>query len=221
MRQQTINTAVLAVSLAVLALGTGSLFGDEHDKKTDVTITEAVQVPGGTVLPPGTYMFILNNSANNRNIVEIRSDDGTQLYAMAFTTRATRVQRGGNTVLTFYEMPAGQPPALRQWLWPGDYDGQEFLYPSSEAAGIDQVSNQRVPEVSDQDYSNLVDRGFSTRYPASLSEASGQSSTPILNANDQPSSPGRTLAPPDRTGAHIVGDPGPKGRDSQDLPASQ
>jgi hypothetical protein len=219
MRQQSLSTAILAVPLAVLALGTVSLFGDERDKKTDVTITEAVQVPGGTVLPPATYLFILNNSASNRNIVEIRSEDGKQLYAMVFTTRATRVQRPDNTVLTFYEMPAGQPPALRQWFWPGDYDGQEFLYPSRQTAGIEQASNQRVPEVNDQDYSNLVERGFSTRYPANLSETSGQFSTAIVG--DQSSGPNQTLEPPERTGAHIVGDPGPKGRDSEDLPASQ
>lgn len=83
-------------------------------------------------------------------------------------------------------MPAGQPPALRQWFWPGDYDGQQFLYPHSEAAAIDQAAKQRVPEITDQEQSNLIDQGFSTAYPASSDESA---STSILDVNDQPSSP--------------------------------
>ena len=211
-----VKTTVLAVPLALFALGAAPLLGDEHDKKTDVTITQDVQVPGGAVLPPGTYMFILNNSDSNRNIVEIRSEDGSQLYAMTFTTRAARVDRTGRTVLTFYEMPAGQPPALRQWFWPGDYDGQEFLYPHNQAAQIGQPSNQKVPEVSDQQYSNMIDRGFSTRYPAAAT--SGQSPASSLNADDQPSSPNQSLEPLDRTPTHVVGDPGVTGQNSQGLP---
>lgn len=174
------NKTILAIPLALLAVSAVALFGDEHDKKTDVTISEPVQVPGGIVLSPGTYMFILNNSASSRNIVEIKSEDGKQLYAMMFTTRAARVNRTDNAVLTFYEMPAGQPQAVRQWFWPGDYDGQEFLYPHNQAVKIDQSANEKVPEATDKEYADLQNRGFSTEYPASSSDASAatqQSST--------------------------------------------
>jgi hypothetical protein len=152
---QRTQSILLAIPAALLALTATSLMGDEHDKKTDVTISEPVQVPGGVVLQPGTYMFILNNSSSNRNIVEIKSEDGKQLYAMMFTTRAARVNRTAKTVLTFYEMPQGAPQALRQWFWPGDYDGQEFLYPHSQAVKIDQATNQTAPEVADQEYAKL------------------------------------------------------------------
>jgi hypothetical protein len=144
-----------AIPLALLSFAGRPLLGDDHDKKTDVTLTESVQIPGGTVLAPGTYMFILNNSSSNRNIVEIKSEDGKQLYAMLIAQRAARVNRTGKTVLTFYEMPAGSPPALRQWFWPGDADGQEFLYRHDEAARILQSSHQTVPEATDQEYLNL------------------------------------------------------------------
>jgi hypothetical protein len=147
-----------AIPLALLAFACGPLLGDDHDKKTDVTLTESVQIPGGTVLAPGTYMFILNNSASNRNIIEIKSEDGKQLYAMLIGQRAARVDRTGKAVLTFYEMPAGSPPALRQWFWPGDLDGQEFLYRHDEAARILQATHQTVPEATDQEYTNLQQR---------------------------------------------------------------
>jgi hypothetical protein len=149
--------SVFALPLALLSLAATPLLSDDHDKKTDVTIAESVQIPGGTVLAPGTYMFILNNSASNRNIIEIKSEDGKRLYAMVLAQRATRIDRTGKTLLTFYEMPAGTPPALRQWFWPGDSDGQEFLYRHDEATKIFQTSHQTVPEATDQEYSNLND----------------------------------------------------------------
>lgn len=202
------KASLLAAPLALLALTTTPVFGDEHDKKTDVTITQPVQVPGGIVLQPGTYMFILNNSASNRNIVEIKSEDGKQLYAMMFTTRAKRVNRTGNTVLTFYEMPAGQPVALRQWFWPGDYDGQEFLYPHSEAITLNQTVKEQVPEVSDEEYTTLQDRGFSNTYPSSgqqqpsaqPSDVSNKPSTSILDENDQPTT--QVVDPGPAAGTH-------------------
>lgn len=172
-----------AVPVALLALGATSLFSDDHDKKTDVTISEPVQIPGGTVLAPGTYMFILNNSESNRNIVEIKSEDGKQLYAMLLTARANRVERTGKTVLTFYEMPQGQPVALRQWFWPGDYDGQEFLYRHNEAVKIEQAGNQNVPEASDQEYAAVTNSGNATQ------AASASAAQPAVNAaSDQSSS---------------------------------
>ena len=35
-----------AIPLALLSFAGGPLLGDDHDKKTDVTITEPVQIPG-------------------------------------------------------------------------------------------------------------------------------------------------------------------------------
>ena len=147
----------VAASLASLALELPPLFGDAYDKKTDITLPQSVQVPGA-VLQPGKYVFILMNSSSDRHIVEVRSEDGKKLYTTFFATRATRLKRTGKVTLTFYEMPQGQPQAVRQWFWPGDYDGQEFLYPHKEAAAITQSSHQLVPEVSDQEYAKLKQR---------------------------------------------------------------
>ena len=203
---QLSKTAMLAAPLALVALTTAPLFGDDHDKKTDVTISQAVQVPGGIVLQPGTYMFILEDSASSRHIVEIKSEDEKQLYAMMFTTRAKRVTPTSDTVLTFYEMPAGQPVALRQWFWPGDYDGQEFLYPHNQAVAMDQSANQKVPEVSDQDYSSLQDRGFSNNYPNAASGQPSAQSGGVLNQNGQPSN----QVPSNQLPSNQVPDQGPQ-----------
>jgi 1-acyl-sn-glycerol-3-phosphate acyltransferase len=68
------------------------------------------------------------------------------LYALTFTAAAAKVQRKGKTVLTFYEGTQGRPQALRRWFWPGDTDGQEFLYPKKQAAEIAARTKERVPE---------------------------------------------------------------------------
>lgn len=141
-----ISHFTIAAPIALLLLAAApNVFSDDHDKKTDVTITEPIEIPGA-ILQPGTYMFILLNSSSDRHIVEVKSEDGKHLYAMTFTAAARRVVPTGNVALTFYEMPAGAPRAIRQWYWPGDLEGQEFLYSKKEAARILAASHQTVSE---------------------------------------------------------------------------
>lgn len=139
----------LPCALLLFAASPG-VFADDHDKATNITITEPIEVPGGVVLQPGTYMFKLMEITGNRHVVQIRSEDGKKTYAITMTAAASRVQRTDKTVLTFYEMPSGQPQAVRRWFWPGDVDGQEFLYPRKRASEISQVTNQKVPEAPEE-----------------------------------------------------------------------
>jgi hypothetical protein len=150
-----LSSLSIAAPIALLLMAAApKVFSDDHDQKTIVTIDQAIQVPGA-VLQPGTYMFILLNSTSNRNIIEVKSTDGKQLYSMSFATRAMRVFPTDNVTLTFYEMPQGSPPAVRQWYVPGAQQGQEFLYSHQEAANITAASHQTVPEVTDQEASSL------------------------------------------------------------------
>jgi LPXTG-motif cell wall-anchored protein len=149
MKRMTILGIFASVAFLLLAAAP-SVFSDDHDKKTDVTIDQPIQVPGA-ILQPGTYMFILMNSASDRHIVEIKSEDGSQLYATTFTTAAQRLQQTDKVVLTFYEMPQGNPDALREWFWPGDTEGQAFLYSHKQAAEIAAATNQSVPEAPEEE----------------------------------------------------------------------
>jgi hypothetical protein len=126
---------------------------DDHDKKTDVTFTEPVEVPNGVVLQPGTYMFRLMEITGNRHVVQIRSEDGKKTYAIAMVAAAHRTQPTSKVVLSFWETPSGQPPALRKWFWPSDLDGQEFMYPHKRAGELSKSSNEAVPETSEEDQS--------------------------------------------------------------------
>jgi LPXTG-motif cell wall-anchored protein len=119
----------LAACLCLLAFAvTPAARADEWNKRTLLTVHEAIQVPNH-VLPPGKYVMKLLDSPSNRNIVQIFNGDETHLITTILAIPDYRLEPSGRTVLTFWEMPPGQPKALRAWFYPGDSYGQEFVYP--------------------------------------------------------------------------------------------
>jgi len=89
----------------------------------------------------------LFNSSSNRHIVQIMNERQNQQMALTFAVAAERVRPTGKTVLTMYEGSQGAPPALREWFYPGDTVGQEFLYPHRQAIRISERTNVAVPEI--------------------------------------------------------------------------
>jgi hypothetical protein len=216
----------IATPLVLLLLAAApTVFSDDYDKKTDVTIDRPIQVPGAT-LQPGKYMFILMNSSSNRHIVEIKSEDGKKLYATTFTTAAQRITPTAKVALTFYEMPAGTPDAVRQWFWPGDTEGEEFLYTHQQAAEIKAArhqteavaeTNEQPPAVStqssettdQQSAQQVAEQPAQTQSPAQSIESQqtveqsqvtvAQAAPPADNSNDlvaQNNPPAPVPAPP-------------------------
>jgi hypothetical protein len=55
------------------------------DRKTVVTFSELVEIPGGTVLPAGTYFFKLLNQDSGRWAVQIFDKNQTHTYATLIT----------------------------------------------------------------------------------------------------------------------------------------
>lgn len=199
MKRSSIVSIAAPVALLLLAAAP-AVFSDDHDKKTDITIEQPIQVPGA-VLQPGTYMFILMNSSSDRHIVEIKSEDGSKLYATTFTTAARRVQPTGKVSLTFYEMPAGTPQALRQWFWPGDTEGQEFLYPHDKAAEITAATNQTVPEIpAGQDVAQAAPPAPAASDSTNVAAAPAPAPEPVA---DQPSQQAVVVQPDNAPAAPV------------------
>jgi hypothetical protein len=117
---------------------------DQWNKKTIITVNEAIQVPG-KVLQPGKYVMKLLDSPSNRHIVQIFNEREDQLQTTVLAIPNYRLQPTGNTEFQWWETPAGQPRALRAWFYPGDNFGQEFAYPKSEAVQIAATATQNVP----------------------------------------------------------------------------
>jgi hypothetical protein len=141
---------VLLSIFAVLLLGVTLLPGaqaDTWDKKTVVTFSQSVEVPG-KILPAGSYTFKLLDSPSDRHIVQIFDADGTHLITTILAINNYRLQPTGDTVMMFSERPADSPDALRAWFYPGDNFGQEFVYPKHRAFELAQRIKANVPAVA-------------------------------------------------------------------------
>jgi len=140
MNRIKVVATIFCLSLAALAFS-ASVKADAWNKKTIVTFSQPVEVPGGVVLPPSTYVFKLLDSASNRHIVQIFNEDQTHIYATVLAIPNYRLRVTGKTVITFTERAAGEPQAIRAWFYPGDNFGQEFVYRKSRAVELAKQTN--------------------------------------------------------------------------------
>jgi hypothetical protein len=132
-----------------------TLHADEWNKRTILTVNEAIQVPNAT-LQPGKYVMKLLDSPSNRHIVQIYDEGEQHLITTVLAIPNYRLQPTGDTRFGFWETPAGQPKALRSWFYPGDNFGQEFAYPKNQAMQIAAAVNQPVPTTYAQSESELT-----------------------------------------------------------------
>ena len=146
MRAVAIPTSLIATVLGVIAMAPQAA-ADQYDKKTTVTFDQPVEVPGGVVLQPGKYVFILQDSQNDRHEVLIKNDRENKTFAQIFATSAFHVKPRGKSQFLFWESASGKPQILRAWFYPGETYGQTFLYSKDRAAEIKraQKSGEDVP----------------------------------------------------------------------------
>jgi hypothetical protein len=140
---------------AVAGLFAISARGDKSDKRTIFTFSAPVEIPGGKVLPAGTYTFKLLDTSADRNIVQIFNKDQTTLYATVLAIPDYRRNPTDKALVTFEETKQGGPPAIKEWFYPGESYGQEFVYPKPRAVEIAKNSNQPVPSMSSESASNI------------------------------------------------------------------
>ena len=96
------------------------------------------------MLPAGSYWFVLQTDDSNREVVQIYSDDWSQLYATLQTIPTQRSQPTDQTEVRFAERPHSQPEALLRWYYPGFRTGHEFVYPNSNKRELQQDGKQDV-----------------------------------------------------------------------------
>jgi len=119
---------------------------DEWNKKTKVTFSQPVEIPGGKILAAGTYVFKLVDSQSNRNIVRIFNEDETTVITTILAIPNYRLHPTNETVLSFKERAAGTPQAMRAWFYPGQSFGQEFVYPKARAMELSKITNEPILE---------------------------------------------------------------------------
>jgi hypothetical protein len=163
---KTFRTLVILFAAALLGSTVlPNTRADEWDKKTIITFSQPVEIPG-KVLPAGTYTFKLLESPSDRHIVQIFNADGTQLITTVLAINNYRMQPTGETVVKFTERAGDAPEALRGWFYPGDNFGQEFVYPKARATQLAQNSKGYVPSVStDYDDNTIKTTPISAQTP--------------------------------------------------------
>jgi hypothetical protein len=114
---------------------------DDWNKKTVVTFSQPIEIPGGIILPAGTYVFKLMDSYSDRHIVQIFNEDQTHIYATILAIPNYRLQTTDKTVMTFGESAVGVPQAIRAWFYPGANSGEEFVYPKRRAMELAKAAN--------------------------------------------------------------------------------
>jgi hypothetical protein len=136
-----------AAMIACLAPGARA---DEWNKKTYLTFSGPVQIPGAT-LPAGTYTFQLAAPDTARHVVMVSSKEGDKIYGMFITIPNDRLDTPDENVVMFKETPAGTPQAVQAWWYPGDRIGEEFVYPKNQAVMIAKANRTSV--LSTENYS--------------------------------------------------------------------
>src|SRR5947209_17060865 len=139
---------VLCMALAGIAFSP-SASADSWDKKTTITFSGPVEIPGVHlqgygILPAGTYVFKVLDSKSDRHIVQIFSKDELTIYATILAIPNLRLKATDKTVMTFRERPAGEPEALRAWFYPGRNWGEEFVYPKAKAIELAKVTKTPI-----------------------------------------------------------------------------
>ena len=124
------RTLAVALFLAATAM-LPSVRADDWNKESTVTFTAPVQIPS-QVLAPGTYVFKLADRQSDRRIVQIFTEDQSELIATVEAIPAYRLEPTGHALITFEEQPTGNPEAVKRWFYPGDLTGVAFVYPDDQ-----------------------------------------------------------------------------------------
>src|SRR5262245_46375988 len=126
---------VLCGAAAMVAFLAPGAHADEWNKRTYLTFSGPVQIPGKT-LPAGTYTFELANPDTTRHVIRVSQKDSGKPLALFLTIPQDRLDPPDDNLIMFAERPAGSPQAIQAWFYPGDRIGEEFVYPKDQAMKI-------------------------------------------------------------------------------------
>jgi len=114
------------------------------DRKTIVKFSEPIEIPGNIILPAGTYFFKLLNQDLGRWVVQIFDENQTKTFATLITIQDFRYKPTDKVVMTFSERPAGSPPAIKEWFFPGEQGGRAFVYGKQRAIELAKVTHEPI-----------------------------------------------------------------------------
>jgi LPXTG-motif cell wall-anchored protein len=178
----------------IASVMTPSANAQNGDRKSVVTFSEPVEIPGGTILPAGTYFFKLLNSDSGRWVVQIFNENQTHTYATVITVQDFRYHPTDKGVMTFAERPAGEPPAIKEWFFPGENFGREFVYPKNRALQLAKQVNEPVLSMQN-DTAEVTPQTPVTAYSAAGEEVAPSTVVQAEAPAPAPAAPATVAAP--------------------------
>jgi hypothetical protein len=153
MQMKIVKTLLVVLTLTLFgAIFASGVQGDDWNKKTVMTFSQPVEIPG-QILPAGTYTIKLVNLDSDRHVVQFLDADGIKVIATVLAINDWRLHPTGETVVRFAERSGDNPEALKAWFYPGDNFGQEFVYPKQRAIQLAAASREPVPAIAEDEAS--------------------------------------------------------------------
>jgi hypothetical protein len=182
-----------SAAMALILVGASASSAQLADRRAYFTFNTPVEVPG-VALPPGKYLFRVANPEGT--IVQVLSADGTKVFSTAFSIPAIRPAPAEVPEVRLIEAPAGVPPAVKTWWYPGESTGREFIYPRTQALRLAHAATEPV----------LTTQGES----ASASQTNTKDLTRVsANGQETQVNPGTTSAPAAPRGQAVQGEAAP------------
>ena len=139
----------LCCAAALTAIVAPGARADEWNKKTILTFSGPVQIPGAT-LPAGSYVFKLADIPGNRHVVQVFDKDEKKIFTTMLAVPNQRMEPSDKPIILFSERATGSPQAVKVWYYPGETIGNEFVYPKSQAMKIAKETHTRVLATNDE-----------------------------------------------------------------------
>jgi hypothetical protein len=143
---------MIRIAAAVVACLAVAYSADaQSGKRTKVRFNAPVEIPnpsmktGVMTLPPGEYIFAMADTGSSHHVVRVTDSTGRKVHSMVLTMPDYRLNATSKTVMYLGERPAGSPAAIKSWFYPGDTNGERFIYPKARAQALAAEVNQPVP----------------------------------------------------------------------------
>ena len=152
------KVALACMTAAMVTISVNAGAQGPANQDTFFTFSQAVELPK-TTLPAGTYFFQLMDSASNRHIVKVMSQDRKQLHATLMAIPYYSNDRpSDDPQVRFLETPAANgvaaSNAIKIWFYPGNSVGPRIHLAARQ--GDAAREGHRPARVDDEDRRRVV-----------------------------------------------------------------
>jgi hypothetical protein len=129
---RNVVTTTLLSATAALVPTVARAQGEPLDKRTILTFSGPVELPG-VALQPGQYVFRLADPTTSRKMIQVVSVDGKQVYGTFFSVPIEMPEAPSKPQVRLMEPAPGSPAAVRAYWYANERTGSEFIYPREQA----------------------------------------------------------------------------------------